>query len=243
LPSLVLLTGAGFLTAAGVIQFGGATTNISKSPEVPLEIGNEGLVDLGEARQYQSLAIDTIIRNRSDHVFTIHDISQSCDCTQLTPERRALGPFESIRLVGALQTGSSRGVVTRRVYIRYSDSENPERLSAVEATVKVKVEPDYDFRPEVLAFSEGVASLECHVVARTPHGSRPIRCDCDRPWFEASISPQPDESGATIVTVTFDPKKAARAGVADASGELAVYKDETKGPAFRVPLHVEGKVQ
>lgn len=115
LASLLILTGFAFhaLTACSL-----------KSPRIIAEPVSQ---ELGEIPQ-QKIELTYTVRNDGGSELRIEKISTSCDCTKAIIDQEQIAPGQSAVLTVTLDPMEDNlyGDITRVIYLRSNDPENPE---------------------------------------------------------------------------------------------------------------------
>lgn len=95
-----------------------------KTPRIVVEPASQ---ELGEVPQ-QKIELTYTVRNEGESELQILKISTSCDCTKATIDQDQIAPGQSAVLTVTLDPieDNLHGDVTRLVYLRSNDLENPE---------------------------------------------------------------------------------------------------------------------
>lgn len=117
-PNLMVLL---ILVCAALVAL---TACAKKTPRIVVEPASQ---ELGELPQ-QKIELAYTVRNEGESDLQILKISTSCDCTEAVIDQDQIAPGQSAILTVTLDPTEDNlyGDVTRVVYLRSNDPENPE---------------------------------------------------------------------------------------------------------------------
>lgn len=100
------------------------TACAKKTPRIVVEPASQ---ELGEVPQ-QKIELTYTVRNEGQSDLEILKISTSCDCTKASIAQDKIAPGQSVVLTVTLDPTEDNlyGDVTRLIYLRSNDPENPE---------------------------------------------------------------------------------------------------------------------
>lgn len=150
LGAVGLAAGSAYLAATA----GPAPTPAAPAPTFAIE---PGTLDLGTARQNQTLTGTAAVVNRLPVAVDIILVAKSCSCADAEVEPKRIEPGQSATLTLAWRTGSKRGPVSDRITVLANTTgERPGQVMA-ELQLRADVQPDVVVEPAEVVFTSGVA--------------------------------------------------------------------------------------
>jgi hypothetical protein len=97
----------------------------NKETKKVVEAGNVDSYDFGQVKEGEVLKHDFILKNESQNILTIKDLSTSCGCTGSKAEKKILAPGETTLIEVQFNTKGYLGQAQQYVYVATDNLDNP----------------------------------------------------------------------------------------------------------------------
>jgi hypothetical protein len=211
---------------------------LARSPGVtrgPL-IAEPETLDLGTARQGETIEGAFTLSNRGSKPIDIIQISKTCSCTETQLVKPNLEPGESTPLYIAIKTGTVRDALSVRLVVVYrlqaERQPSADRQQIVNLVAWSKISPDVDYEPQLQQFRLGTPSTQrLHFKSNWLTSPLVRRCSTSHRAFEVKQLSDPNE-----VEIRFDPSLWPTGE--HAATDLVFETSSKVTPFLRIPVQV-----
>ncbi len=92
--------------------------------------------DFGNIKPGESVEYEFILQNRGKRDLIVRDIKSSCECTEVSPAKKIIGPNESIPVKVVFKSEGKRGRQNKAITVITNDPKRPTTILRISTTVR-----------------------------------------------------------------------------------------------------------